>query len=99
MPGTWVLAGSYASRASAVSTALRVRTGERVPFYRPAGAYEARTELTQGGADLWIRYAAGQPADRVAADFRASVEAGLTEDLDAFSRRLDAAATDTARRT
>jgi hypothetical protein len=38
------------------------------------------------------------PADRAARDFRTSVEAGLTEDLDAFSRRLDAA-TDTARRT
>jgi hypothetical protein len=56
MPGTWVLAGTYASRATAVSTALQVRTGERACAYRPAGAYEARTELTQDGADLWVRY-------------------------------------------
>jgi hypothetical protein len=89
MPGTWVLAGTYASRASAVSTALQVRTGERAPAYRPAGSFEARTEVTQDGADLWVRYV----ADRTAADFCASVAAGLTEDLAAFSRRLDAATT------
>jgi len=81
-----------------VSTAFQVRTGERVSAYRPAGTYEARTELTQDGADLWVRCIAGQQVDRTAADFRASVAAGLTEDLDAFSRRLDEAATDTARR-
>jgi hypothetical protein len=58
MPGTWVLAGTYASRASAVSAALQVRTGERLSAYRPAGTYEARTELTDDGADLWVRYIA-----------------------------------------
>jgi hypothetical protein len=63
MPGTWVLAGTYASRASAVSAALQVRTGERTPAYRPTGTYEPRTELTDDGADLWVRYTAGQPAE------------------------------------
>lgn len=56
MPGQWVLAGTYASRASAVSAALQVRTGQRTPAYRPAGTYEARTEVTQDGVDLWVRY-------------------------------------------
>ncbi|MFE2469775.1 hypothetical protein [Streptomyces mirabilis] len=37
------------------------------------------------------------PEDRAAVDFRESVEAGLTEDFSAFSRRMDAANT-TARR-
>ncbi|MFJ1653454.1 hypothetical protein ACIOC2_19105 [Streptomyces sp. NPDC088337] len=56
MPGQWVLAGTYGSRASAVSASLQVRTGEKIPAYRPAGTFEARTELTQDGADLWVRY-------------------------------------------
>jgi len=94
MPGQWVLAATYGSRASAVHAALHVRTGDRLPACQPAGTYEARTEVTQDGADLWVRYV----ADRTAADFHASVEAGLTEDLDAFTRRLDAATTDTPRR-
>lgn len=38
------------------------------------------------------------PEDRTADDFRASVEAGLTESLATFSRRLDAARTNTTRR-
>lgn len=93
MPDAWVLAATYGSSESARGVAYHVRTGGELPAYRPAGAFEARTELTQDGADLWVRYIARQPAD-----FRASVEAGLTEDLDTFSRRLDAAAADTARR-
>lgn len=80
MPGRWVLAGTYGSRASAVSATLQVRTGERVPSYRPAGTFEARTELTQDGADLWVRY--------VGADVPR-----LTESFDAYSRRLNAVAT------
>ncbi|WP_432169118.1 hypothetical protein [Streptomyces sp. 1222.5] len=60
LPGQWVLAGLYSSRASAVSAALQVRTGERIPAYLPAGSFEARTEVTQDGADLWVRYIADQ---------------------------------------
>ena len=62
MPGLWVLAGTYNSRASAVSAALQVRTGEHIPAYRPAGSFQARTELTQVGADLWVCYPA-RPQD------------------------------------
>ncbi|MFD1656944.1 hypothetical protein ACFSL4_01515 [Streptomyces caeni] len=62
MPGQWVLAGTYQSRASAVAAAFQVRTGERVPAYRPAGTYEGRPEVTQDGADLWVRYL-GQPEE------------------------------------
>jgi hypothetical protein len=88
MPGRWVLAGSYGSRASAVSAALQVRTAEKLPAYRPAGHYEGRAELTQDGADLWVRH-----LDQRARDFRTSVAVGLTESFDAYSGRLDAAAT------
>ncbi|MFJ4551034.1 hypothetical protein ACIP4X_17705 [Streptomyces sp. NPDC088817] len=60
MPGEWVLAATYGSRASAVSASLQVRTGEKIPAYRPAGNFKARTELTQDGADLYVRYVARQ---------------------------------------
>ncbi|MFJ2719428.1 hypothetical protein [Streptomyces sp. NPDC087437] len=56
MPGQWVLAGTYGSRASAVSASRQVRTGELIPSYRPAGAFRARTEVTQDGADLYVQY-------------------------------------------
>ena len=75
--------------------ANQVRSGERLPAYRPRGAFEARTELTQEGADLWVRYMA---PDGEQTDFQKSVTSGLTEDLDAFSRRLDEAM-ETTRRT
>jgi hypothetical protein len=91
MPGQWVLAGTYGSSASAQSAALQVRNGEKAPAYRPAGAFEARTKITQDGADLWVRYV-GQDR-RAASDFAASIASGLTEDFAAFSRRLDAAIT------
>ncbi|MFE6362923.1 hypothetical protein ACFVP3_23355 [Streptomyces sp. NPDC057806] len=89
IPAQWVLAGTYGSRASAVSAASQVRSGDRLPAYRPAGSFEARSEVTQDGVDLWVRYV----ADPAARDCRESIEAGLTESLDDFSRRLDAAAT------
>ncbi|HEY6116154.1 MAG TPA: hypothetical protein VI172_09370 [Candidatus Dormibacteraeota bacterium] len=97
MPGQWVLAGTYGSRASAQSAALQVRTGDRAPAYLPAGTFAARTEVTQDGADLWVRYAPRN--ERAASDFADSIASGLTEDFDAFSRRLAAAITDTPGRT
>ncbi|SHI65729.1 hypothetical protein [Streptomyces sp. 3214.6] len=97
MPGQWVLAGTYGSSASAQSAALQVRTGEKAPAYRPAGAFEGRTLVTQDGADLWVRYTRSD--SRLPSDFAASIASGLTEDFDAFSRRLDEATTNTTRRT
>ncbi|SMF85996.1 hypothetical protein [Streptomyces sp. Amel2xC10] len=94
MPGQWVLAGRYGSGASATSAALQVRTAEKLPAYRPPGSFEGRARLTEDGADLWVRY-----LDQSARDFRDSVSSGLTESFDHFSRRLDAAATATTRRT
>ncbi|MFJ9114433.1 hypothetical protein ACIRJO_02670 [Streptomyces sp. NPDC102394] len=95
MPGQWVLAGTYSSGASAQHAVRQVRTGERMPAYRPAGSFQARTELTQDGADLWVCYV----ADPRAADVRESIASGLTEDLDAFSQRLTEASIATPRRT
>lgn len=63
LPGQWVLAGSYNGRQSAAGAAYMVRTGsDALPHYQPSGAFEARTELTQDGADLYVRYI-GQPAE------------------------------------
>lgn len=97
LPGQWVLAATYRSTQSAKSAARLIRTGggTNLPFYHPAGAFEARHALTQDGADLYIRYV--DPAAVAAAGFRESIEAGLTESFDSFSSRLDATA-DTTRR-
>ena len=66
MPGTEVLAGTYNSGSTAASVAWQVCTGRNgMPAYQPAGSFEARTELTQDGADLYIRYV-GAPAEGVA---------------------------------
>lgn len=63
LPGQWVLAASYASSMSAKGAASHVRKGDAGPLraYQPEGAFEARTELTEDGADLWVRYVADQP--------------------------------------
>ncbi len=64
MPGQWVLAATYNSGYSAKSAARAIRRGtELLRFYGPAGDFEARTELTQDGADLYVRYVAGQPEE------------------------------------
>lgn len=94
MPGQWVLAGTYRSSLSAKSVARAIRAGNRMPYYRPVGAFEARPELTEDGADLWVRYV----DDQARRDFRESIASGLTEDFTAFSRRLEEAVTDTTRR-
>ncbi|MEV7684509.1 hypothetical protein [Streptomyces bungoensis] len=95
MPGQWVLAGTYSSGASAKHAALQVRSGGRIPAYRPAGTFRARTEVTQDGVDLWVCFVA--PSEQHTSDFKASVDCGLTESFDDFSSRLDAA--DHTRRT
>ena len=58
MPRQWVLAGSYNSTQSASGAAFLIRTADhdRMPPYRPAGAFQTRTELTEDGADLYVRY-------------------------------------------
>ncbi|MEU1596162.1 hypothetical protein ABZ468_25715 [Streptomyces sp. NPDC005708] len=62
LPDQWVLAGTYGSTASAKSAARMVRAGDdKLPFYRPAGAFDTRTELTQDGTDLFVRYLADRP--------------------------------------
>ncbi|WND34008.1 hypothetical protein RI578_06730 [Streptomyces sp. BB1-1-1] len=62
VPGQWVLAATYNSSYSAKSAARSIRRGdELLRFYSPVGAFDARTELTQDGADLFVRFLADQP--------------------------------------
>jgi hypothetical protein len=104
MPDQWVFAGTYNSSSSAGHAAGVVRnpSDTSLRFYCPAGAFQARTELTDDGADLYVRYVAGltapSPHDNAAHDFRLSVDSGLTEDLAAFSSRLEAETTNITRR-
>ncbi|MCM1964911.1 YqaJ viral recombinase family protein [Streptomyces sp. G1] len=64
-PGRWVLAGLYSSSQSAASVSRNVRSGANLS-YTPAGAYEARHELVDDGANLFVRYA-GPPVPGVKA--------------------------------
>ncbi|MEU3899788.1 hypothetical protein [Streptomyces sp. NPDC045251] len=64
VPGRWVLAATYNSGYSAKSAARSIRRGsELLRFYSPVGAFDVRTELTQDGADLFVRYIADQPQE------------------------------------
>ncbi|MCC9154860.1 hypothetical protein LZP81_31040 [Streptomyces parvulus] len=61
IPGLWVLAATYNSSNSAKSAARAIRRGDEVlRFYGPAGAFDTRTELTQDGADLFVKYLVDQ---------------------------------------
>jgi hypothetical protein len=55
-PGVWAPVAEYPARTSADGTAHRIRTGYEAPMYRPAGAFEARVELTELGARVEARY-------------------------------------------
>ena len=59
-PGTWRSVGEYRSSQSAEHMAYAVRTAwsktkDGSP-YAPAGSFQAKTRLTEYGAELYIRY-------------------------------------------
>ncbi|MGW0626497.1 hypothetical protein [Streptomyces sp. NPDC002758] len=60
-PGTWKVIGEYRSSTSADGTAYAIRaayqhTAHLASPYAPAGAFEARTVLTQEGVNVIARY-------------------------------------------
>lgn len=61
-PGTWLPVGEYRNSMTADSAArlIRAATGGSAPytarFYAPAGAFEARTRLTEDGTLVEARY-------------------------------------------
>lgn len=59
-PGEWQTVHVYASRYSAMSAAHLVRQPRcQWLAYLPAGAYEARVEMVDGGTALLARYVGG----------------------------------------
>ncbi|MBZ6250518.1 hypothetical protein KVH27_19320 [Streptomyces olivaceus] len=65
-PGVWLPVTEYRSVLTARTVAYRIRTGRPLGNtrygtpYTPADLFEARTELTDDGARLDIRYTARQ---------------------------------------
>ncbi|MFF0790419.1 hypothetical protein [Streptomyces spiralis] len=55
-PGVWLPVGEYRTWGGAWNAAERIRTAYRAPAYEPAGAFEARTALTEMGARVEARY-------------------------------------------
>lgn len=60
-PGVWQPVHEYRSAITAHTVARCIRTGNRMGGtsqnpYTPAGAYEARTELTEDGIRVHARY-------------------------------------------
>lgn len=83
IPGEWQPVGEYNSSVSAqgaVSYVQRasVRRGCQTSAYLPAGAFEARFELTERGARVEARYVGSDGLAEVL-----DVEAGLAEILGA----------------
>jgi hypothetical protein len=55
-PGVWAPVGQYPNRMTADRTAHRIRSGYEAEMYQPAGAFQARVELTDLGARVVARY-------------------------------------------
>lgn len=55
-PHMWIQVGVYNGSQSANSAAYQIRTGDRLPPYRPAGAFETRTKPLDDGTALYARY-------------------------------------------
>lgn len=55
-PHMWIQVTVYNGRQSANAAAYQIRTGDRLPHYRPAGAFETRTEPHDDGTALYARY-------------------------------------------
>ncbi|MEV6569985.1 hypothetical protein [Streptomyces sp. NPDC051577] len=59
-PCEWQTVHVYATRSAAIGTAWHVRRpGNGLFAYRPAGAFEARVEMVDGGTALLARYVGG----------------------------------------
>lgn len=73
-PGVWMEVGEYLATHTADGTAHRIRTGYNAPMYRPAGAFEARTKLTEFGTIVEARYVDGASSVKPASRVRPSLE-------------------------
>lgn len=57
-PGTWVTVGTYQASYTAHGIGVHARKA-RLEAYAPAGAFEARTERTEDGTVLHVRFVGG----------------------------------------
>lgn len=55
-PGEWTLVADYKSTGTAHHTASYIRTGYRLPAYRPAGSFEAKHVRTDIGTAVYVRF-------------------------------------------
>jgi hypothetical protein len=57
-PGQWMPVGEYRNRTTADNIAAMIRAGQWTSgkWYQPAGAYEARAEMTDDGTRIEARY-------------------------------------------
>ncbi|MDR3083425.1 MAG: hypothetical protein LBV60_21325 [Streptomyces sp.] len=60
-PGVWLPVSEYSSRSAALNAALSIRKADPLRVYRPAGAFETRTEMTEYGTAVLARYV-GRPS-------------------------------------
>lgn len=60
-PGVWLPVTEYPSRSGALNAALSIRKADPLRVYRPAGAFEARIEMTEDGTAVLARYV-GRPS-------------------------------------
>ncbi|MFK0182486.1 hypothetical protein ACIQVR_41790 [Streptomyces xanthochromogenes] len=58
-PNVWLPVGEYPSRSSAAGIAQSIKSGVGLRAYQPAGAFEARTEMTEDGTTVLARYIGG----------------------------------------
>ena len=58
-PHLWIQVAIYNGPSSAKCTARQIRTGDRIPCYRPAGSFETRTAPSGDGTALYARYIGG----------------------------------------
>jgi hypothetical protein len=76
-PGVWLPVGEWRNSLTAKSTASRIRSAYRAPMYEPAGAFEARTVLTEMGSLVEARYVGEQlTKDEAWADALADLGSG-----------------------
>lgn len=54
--GEWVPVATYRSADSAYQTVHHIRTGKKLPFYRPAGSFEARHHKVGDGFEVFARF-------------------------------------------
>ncbi|MGQ5576033.1 HNH endonuclease signature motif containing protein [Streptomyces sp. ECR3.8] len=54
--GEWVTVTVYRSANSAYQTTSQIRTAKKLPFYRPAGSFEAQHRKVDGGFEVFARF-------------------------------------------